>query len=34
MANDFAFESLNHAQREAVAAQDGPVMILAGAGTG
>ncbi len=34
MANDFAFESLNHAQREAVASQDGPVMILAGAGTG
>ena len=34
MANDFAFESLNHAQREAVSAQDGPVMILAGAGTG
>lgn len=34
MANHFAFESLNHAQREAVAAQDGPVMILAGAGTG
>jgi DNA helicase-2/ATP-dependent DNA helicase PcrA len=34
MANDFAFESLNNAQREAVAAQDGPVMILAGAGTG
>jgi DNA helicase-2/ATP-dependent DNA helicase PcrA len=34
MANDFAFESLNHAQREAVAAQNGPVMILAGAGTG
>ena len=34
MPNDFAFESLNHAQREAVSAQDGPVMILAGAGTG
>lgn len=34
MASDFAFESLNPAQREAVAAQDGPVMILAGAGTG
>ena len=34
MANDFAFESLNHAQREAVANLDGPVMILAGAGTG
>jgi DNA helicase II / ATP-dependent DNA helicase PcrA len=34
MANDFAFESLNQAQREAIASQDGPVMILAGAGTG
>ena len=34
MANDFAFESLNHAQRQAVANLDGPVMILAGAGTG
>ncbi|MFK7850669.1 MAG: ATP-dependent helicase [Akkermansiaceae bacterium] len=34
MANDFAFESLNNAQREAVANLDGPVMILAGAGTG
>ncbi|WP_411825928.1 ATP-dependent helicase [Luteolibacter sp. AS25] len=34
MANDFAFDSLNHAQREAVSALDGPVMILAGAGTG
>ena len=34
MANDFAFESLNHAQREAVSNLDGPVMILAGAGTG
>ncbi len=34
MASDFAFESLNHAQREAVSSQSGPVMILAGAGTG
>lgn len=34
MANDFAFESLNDAQREAVSNLDGPVMILAGAGTG
>ena len=34
MANAFSFNSLNHAQREAVGALDGPVMILAGAGTG
>ncbi|MBC7980236.1 MAG: UvrD-helicase domain-containing protein [Armatimonadetes bacterium] len=34
MASDFAFDSLNFAQREAVGALDGPVMILAGAGTG
>ena len=34
MASSFSFESLNQAQRQAVAAQDGPVMILAGAGTG
>ena len=34
MASTFAFDSLNAAQRQAVAALDGPVMILAGAGTG
>ncbi|MGD7653701.1 MAG: ATP-dependent helicase, partial [Verrucomicrobiales bacterium] len=34
MASNFSFDSLNPAQRSAVAAQDGPVMILAGAGTG
>jgi len=34
MASTFSFDSLNSAQRQAVAALDGPVMILAGAGTG
>jgi DNA helicase II / ATP-dependent DNA helicase PcrA len=34
MASSFSFDSLNLAQRQAVAALDGPVMILAGAGTG
>ena len=34
MAHAFSFDSLNPAQRQAVAAIDGPVMILAGAGTG
>ena len=34
MAHAFSFDSLNLAQRQAVAALDGPVMILAGAGTG
>ena len=34
MASSFSFESLNQAQREAVSVLDGPVMLLAGAGTG
>jgi superfamily I DNA/RNA helicase len=34
MASSFSFDSLNNAQRQAVAALDGPVLILAGAGTG
>lgn len=34
MAHAFSFDSLNQAQREAVGALDGPVMLLAGAGTG
>ncbi len=34
MANAFSFDSLNLAQRQAVGALDGPVLILAGAGTG
>jgi len=34
MPNNFAFESLNFAQREAVGNLDGPTLILAGAGTG
>lgn len=34
MASSFSFESLNKAQREAVGSLDGPVMLLAGAGTG
>jgi superfamily I DNA/RNA helicase len=34
MATNFSFDSLNQAQRQAVGALDGPVMILAGAGTG
>ena len=34
MASSFSFDSLNNAQRQAVAALEGPVMILAGAGTG
>lgn len=34
MASSFSFDSLNKAQREAVGALDGAVMLLAGAGTG
>jgi len=34
MASSFSFDSLNLAQRSAVGALDGPVLILAGAGTG
>jgi superfamily I DNA/RNA helicase len=34
MAGAFSFDSLNKAQRDAVGAIDGPVLILAGAGTG
>jgi DNA helicase II / ATP-dependent DNA helicase PcrA len=34
MAHAFSFDSLNTAQRQAVGALDGPVLILAGAGTG
>ena len=34
MSGGFSIDSLNSAQREAVLALDGPVMILAGAGTG
>ena len=34
MASSFSFHSLNQAQREAAAALDGPLLILAGAGTG
>jgi len=34
MAESFSLSSLNEAQREAVNTLDGPVLILAGAGTG
>lgn len=34
MSGGFSFSSLNEAQQDAVAALDGPVLILAGAGTG
>lgn len=34
MAGTFSFDSLNQGQRQAVGALDGPVLILAGAGTG
>ena len=34
MASSFSFDSLNKAQREAVGALDGPLLLLAGAGTG
>ncbi|MEJ6829924.1 MAG: UvrD-helicase domain-containing protein, partial [Akkermansiaceae bacterium] len=34
MADGFSIDSLNKAQREAVMCLDGPVLILAGAGTG
>jgi DNA helicase II / ATP-dependent DNA helicase PcrA len=34
MASSFSFDSLNQAQRQAVGSLDGPVMLLAGAGTG